>query len=67
MYPSKQAKIYTKKKHQIIGCFFRLIIFPLAARLERRNFNVPEKEFFLSKVNGRTVLSASFVLGVRYE
>ena len=46
MYPSKQAKIYTKKKHPITGCFFRLIIFPLAARVERCNFNVPREEFF---------------------
>ena len=46
MYPSKQTKICTKKKHPITGCFFRLIIFPVAAKLERCNFNVPGKEFF---------------------
>ena len=28
-----KPKIFTKKKHPITGCFFRLIIFPLAVRL----------------------------------
>ena len=41
-----KPKFTQRKKHPITGCFFRLIIFPLAARLERCNFNVSGEEFF---------------------
>ena len=41
-----KPKFAQRKSIQLQNAFFRLIIFPLTARLERRNFNVQGKEFF---------------------
>ena len=47
-YCNRQSKpkFAQRKSIQLQDTFFRLIIFPLAARVERRNFNVPGEEFF---------------------
>lgn len=41
-----KPKFAQRKSIQLQDVFFRLIIFPLAAKLERRNFNVQGEEFF---------------------